>query len=67
MATNVKKQRRIDKSYKIKYKALKELEKGIPHKNVAQMFQAPKNTLSTWKKKHKKITNATKVGLEQRG
>ena len=28
MATNSSKQRRIDKSYKIKYKALKELEKG---------------------------------------
>ena len=66
MATNVTKQRRIDKSYKIKYKALKELEKGIPHKHVAQMFQAPKNTLSTWKKTKKKFTNATKVGLEQR-
>ena len=68
MATNVTKQRRIDKLYKIKYKALKELEKGIPHKDVAQMFQVPKNTLSTWKKKtNKKFTNATKVGLEQRG
>ena len=67
MATNVTKQRRIDKSYKIKYKALKELEKGVPHKYVAQMFQVPKNTLSTWKKKQKNFTNATKVGLEQRG
>ena len=28
MAMNSSKQRRIDKSYKIKYKALKELEKG---------------------------------------
>ena len=54
MATNVTKQRRIDKSYKIKYKALKELEKGIPHKDIAQMFQVPKNTLSTWKKKQRK-------------
>ena len=53
MATNVTKQRRIDKSYKIKYKALKELEKGVPHKDVAQMFQVPKNTLSTWKKNKK--------------
>ena len=32
MATNSSKQRRIDKSYKIKYKALNELEKGTPHK-----------------------------------
>ena len=42
MATNSSKQRHIDKSYKIKYKALKELEKGTPHKNVARMFEFPK-------------------------
>ena len=48
MATNSSKQRRIDKSYKIKYKALKELEKGTPHKDVARMFEVPTNTLSRW-------------------
>ena len=32
MATNSSKQQRTDKSYKIKYKALNELEKGTPHK-----------------------------------
>ena len=30
MATNSSKERRIDKSYKIKYKSLKEFEKGTP-------------------------------------
>ena len=55
MATNSSKQRRIDKSYKIKYKALKELEKGTPHKDVARMFEVPKNTLSTWKKHKEKM------------
>ena len=30
MATNSSKERRIDKSYKIKYKSLKELEKSTP-------------------------------------
>ena len=55
MATNSSKQQRIDKSYKIKYKALKELEKGTPHKDVARMFEVPKNTLSTWKKHKVKI------------
>ena len=55
MATNLSKQRRIDKSYKIKYKALKELEKGTPHKDVARMFEVPKNTLSTWKKHKEKV------------
>ena len=54
MATNSSKQRRIDKSYKIKYKALKELEKGTPHKDIARMFEVPKNTLSTWKKTQRK-------------
>ena len=51
---NSSKQRRIDKSYKIKYKALKELEKGTPHKDVARMFEVPENTLSTWKKTQRK-------------
>ena len=55
MATNSSKQWRVDKSYKIKYKALKELEKGTPHKDVARMFEVPKNTLSTWKKHKEKI------------
>ena len=45
MATNSSKQPRIDKSYKIKYKVLKELEKSTPHKDVARMFEVPKNTL----------------------
>ena len=51
MATNSSKQQRIDKSYKIKCKALKELEKSTPHRDVARMFEVPKNTLSTWKEK----------------
>ena len=45
MATDSSKQQRIEKSYKIKYKALKELEKDTPHKDVARMFEVPKNTL----------------------
>ena len=44
-----------NKSYKIKYKALKELEKGTPHKDVASLFGVPKNTLSTCKKNNDKI------------
>ena len=47
MATNSSKQQHIDKSYKIKYNALKELEKRTPHKDVARMFEVTKNTLST--------------------
>ena len=74
MATNSSKQRRIDKSYKIKYKALKELEKSTRHKDVARMFEVPKNTLSTWKKHKEKIyenyergLGATRVKPEQYG
>ena len=63
MATNLSKQRRIDKSYKIKYKALKELEKGTPHKDVARMFEVPKNTLSTWKKHKEKVYENYERGL----
>ena len=64
MATNSSKERRIDKSYKIKYKALKELEKGTPHKDVARMFEVPKNTLSTQKKHKEKIYENYEKGLE---
>lgn len=39
-----------DKSLKIKYKALKEVENSTPHKVAASLFGAPKNTLSAWKK-----------------
>ena len=50
MASVATKRRAENKSYKIKYKALKELEKGTPYKDVASLFGVPKNTLSTWKK-----------------
>ena len=63
MATNSSKQRRIDKSYKIKYKALKEVEKGTPHKDVARTFEVPKDTLSTWKKHKEKIYENYVKGL----
>ena len=43
-----------DKYLKIKYKALGELEKGTPHKDVALLFDVPKKTLSPWKKKQRK-------------
>ena len=55
MASVATKRRAENKSYKIKHKALKELEKGTPHKDVASLFGVPKNTLSTWKKNKDKI------------
>ena len=44
-----------DKSLKVKFKALKELENGTPYKDVASLFGAPEKTLSTWKKSKEKI------------
>ena len=52
-----------NKSYKIKYKTLKELEKGTPHKDVASLFGVPKNTLSTWEKNKDKIFEKYNSGL----
>ena len=40
---------------KVKYEALKELEKGVTNKDVANKFSIPGSTLATWKKKKKKI------------
>ena len=45
MASVATKRRAGNKSYKIKYKALKELKKGAPHKDVSSLFGVPKNTL----------------------
>ena len=63
MASVATKHRAENKSYKIKYKALKELEKGTPHKDVASLFGVPKNTLSTWKKNKDKIFEKYNSGL----
>ena len=49
------KRRAENKSYKIKYKALKELEKETLRKDVTSFFGVLKNTLSTWKKNKDKI------------
>ena len=47
---------------KVKYEALKELEKGRPYKGVTNQISIPGNTLATWKKKKfsKFITETTK-------
>ena len=42
----------------IKYKALKELEKGRPNKGIANQFSIPGSTLATWKKNREKIFEA---------
>ena len=43
---------------KVKYEALKELEKGRPDKDVANQFSIPGSTLATWKKNKGKIFEA---------
>ena len=55
MASVATKRQPENKSYKIKFKALKALEKGTPHKDVSSFFGLLKNTLSTWKKSKDKI------------
>ena len=66
MVPVAKKQRAENKSYKIKYKALKELEEGTPHKDVASLFGVSKNTLSTWKKNKDKILKSLTAALFQK-
>ena len=43
---------------KVKDEALKELEKGMPNKGVANQFNIPGSTLATWKKNIVKIFEA---------
>ena len=43
---------------KVKYEALKELEKGRPDKDAANQFSIPGSTLATWKKNKGKIFEA---------
>ena len=40
---------------KVKYKALKELEKGRPNKGVVNQFSIPGSTLATGKKNRKNL------------
>lgn len=48
-----------------RFKALKKIERGTLHKDVASSFGVSKNTLSTWEKiTKKKSTNRIKMGLE---
>ena len=51
---------------KEKHLPLKDLEKGLTRKNVAQKFSVPQNTLTYWIK-HKEVgASASLVNLEQR-
>ena len=63
MASVAVKHRAENKSSKIVYKALKELEKGTSHRDVSSLYRMPKNTLSPWKKNKDKIVEKDNSGL----
>ena len=43
---------------KVRYEAIKELQKGRPNNGVANQFSIPGSTLATWKKNKEKIFEA---------
>ena len=55
--------RQAEKTYKIKYKAVKEWETGTPHKEFTALFPVPKNTLSKWKKNKGKFLQTYEIRL----
>ena len=54
----VTKRKHHEVTLKVKYEALKEMEKGRPNKGVAKQFSIPGSTLATWKKNKEKIFEA---------
>ena len=64
MASVATKRRAENKSHKRKYKALNKLEKGTPYKDVASLLEAPKNTVSTWKKSEDQMYNSGLISKE---
>ena len=50
------KRKRHEVTSKVKYEALKEVEKGRPNKDAANQFGIPGSTLATWKKKSLKLS-----------
>ena len=52
------KRKHYEMTLKVKYEALKELEKGRPNKDIANQFIIPGSTLATWKKNKQKIFEA---------
>ena len=46
---------------KVKYEALKEVEKGRSNKDVGNQFSIPGSTFATWKKSKEKIFEAFEI------
>ena len=58
ITTMATKGKHCEVTLKVKYNALKELEKGRLNKDVAEEFKIPSSTLATWKKNKDKIFTA---------
>ena len=54
----ITKRKHHEVTLKVKYKALKELEKGRPNIGAANQFSIPGSTPATWKKSREKIFEA---------
>ena len=54
----ITKRKHHEVTLKVKYEALKELDKGRPNKSVANQFSIPGSTLTTWKKNREKVFEA---------
>ena len=54
--------KRVNKILKEKWQTLRELEEGVPNKDVAKKYGVPKNTLSTWSKNKDKYFAALEEG-----
>ena len=49
------KRKHVHKTLQEKCQALKDIEKGLPNKDVATKYGVPKNTISTWMKDKDKM------------
>ena len=54
----ITKRKHNEVTLKVKFEALKKLEKGRPNKGAANQFSIPGSTLATWKKNSEKIFEA---------
>ena len=57
----ITKRKHNEGTLKVKFEALKELEKGRPNKGVANQLSIPGSTLATWKKNSEKSLKLFKI------
>ena len=56
-----KKRKHNEVTLKIKYEAIKELDKNRPNKGVANQFNLPGSTLAAWKKNKKNFNKLFRI------